>query len=188
MAEKTPVRWQTALFSRLVTEITRAAPLTVAPATPCGVVVARMRDSAATSATVVDAEGRPVGIVTERDVTRRLAFQADPDTPVARVMTGPLRTIPETEYLFHAIARMRHYDLRHMPVVDREGRLVGMANLVDGLVVAAGRLMERIHLLTDAGTVESLRDIKTAQAQLAAELLEDSLSAPEVLAFLTRVN
>ena len=191
MAEKSPVRWQTAVFSRKVTEIMRDAPLTVPPGTPCGEVVQRLRTTGATGATgatVVDGDGRPIGIVTERDVARRIAFEIDPATAVEQVMTAPLRTIPHDEYLFHAIERMRRHDLRHMPAVDHDGRLVGMVNLIDALVLAAGRLMSRIQLLTDEGTVDSLRKIKKAQARLAEELLEDNLPAPEVLAFLTRVN
>lgn len=142
----------------------------------------------ASSATVTDGEGRPLGIVTEQDITRRVAFQALPETPVETVMTAPVMTIPSDEYLYFAIARMRRQGLRHMPVVDGSGGLVGMLNLHDALAVAAERLVGQIDILTRDDSVDGLKQVKAAQVELAAQLLEDNLPAPEIQALLTHVN
>jgi len=88
----------------------------------------RMEAEQAPSATVTDGQGRPTGIVTARDITRRSAFGLDGDT-AADVMTAPVFTIGAEEYLYYAIARMRRLGLRHMPVVDEQGRLQGILNL-----------------------------------------------------------
>ena len=69
---------------------------------------------------VVDAAGRLIGIVTNRD----LRFQDNPDTPIKDVMTcenlitvGPSTTIPE------ATEVLRRHRIEKLPVVDGNGRL-----------------------------------------------------------------
>lgn len=179
---------QTAIFSKLVKDFMRRAPLAVAAATPCDKVIERLVAFNASSATVVDDRGRPIGIVTEQDITRRVAFRKDPETPVHEVMTAPVATIPGDEYLYYAIARMRRRGLRHMPVVDPAGELVGMLDLDAALAVAAERLLGQIDVLTREDSVDGLKEIKSAQVDLASQLLDDSLPAPEILALLSHVN
>lgn len=179
---------QTAIFSKLVKDFMRRVPLAVDTGVPCARVIELLTAEDASSATVTDGEGRPLGIVTEQDITRRVAFQALPETPVENVMTAPVMAIPSDEYLYFAIARMRRQGLRHMPVVDGSGGLVGMLNLHDALAVAAERLVGQIDILTRDDSVDGLKQVKAAQVELAAQLLEDNLPAPEIQALLTHVN
>ena len=179
---------QTAIFSKLVKDFMRRVPLAVEAGIPCARVIERLAAEDASSATVTDGKGRPVGIVTEQDITRRVAFKALPETPVEDVMTAPVMTIPSDEYLYYAIARMRRRGLRHMPVVDGDGGLVGMLDLHDALSVAAERRVGQIDALTRDDSVDGLKQIKAAQVELAAQLLEDNLPAPEIQALLTHVN
>ena len=101
--------------------------------------------SAASAAVIVDADARINGIVTEHDVMRKIAFRASPDTPIAEVMSRPVRSITEADYLYHGIARMRRRNLHHMPVVDHMGRPVGMLRLSDALAAANEAAMEQIE-------------------------------------------
>jgi signal-transduction protein with cAMP-binding, CBS, and nucleotidyltransferase domain len=185
---ESPVQSQTAIFSKLVKDFMRRVPLAVDTGVPCARVIELLTAEDASSATVTDGEGRPLGIVTEQDITRRVAFQALPETPVENVMTAPVMAIPSDEYLYFAIARMRRQGLRHMPVVDGSGGLVGMLNLHDALAVAAERLVGQIDILTRDDSVDGLKQVKAAQVELAAQLLEDNLPAPEIQALLTHVN
>ncbi|MDH5749124.1 MAG: DUF294 nucleotidyltransferase-like domain-containing protein, partial [Rhodospirillales bacterium] len=137
---------------------------------------------------VIDKQGRPIGIVTEQDIIRRVAFKVSAETAVEAVMTSPVMTIQSDDYLYHAIAHMRRRDLRHMPVVDDAGTLQGMLNLHDALAVASARIMGQIDRLTHEGTIEGLKEIKAAQIVLAEELYQDSLPAPEIQALLTHIN
>ncbi len=183
------MRSQTAIFRMRVRDfISNELPLAVPPDITLADLVERMRTQRASSATVIDGSGRPVGIVTEQDITRRVAYAMPPETPVSEVMAEPVLTIPSGEYLYHAIARMRRFGLRHMPVVDAGGALSGMLNLHDALAVAASRLMDQIDRLTHEGTQADLKEVKAAQVALAAELFDDNLPAPEVGELLTRIN
>ncbi len=137
---------------------------------------------------IVDGNGRPGGIVTERDITRRAAFRLPETTPAAAVMTRPAHCIADREYLYHAIALMRRRDLRHMPVVDDDGVLVGMLNLHDTLAVASRTLMEQFDSLTQDDNVDGLARVKQAQVALADQLFRDNLPAPEIQALLSNIN
>ena len=187
-ASEVAVRSQTAIFSRLVKDFMRRVPLAVTAGNSCADVIAAMAARMASSATVTDAEGRPLGIITERDLTHRVAFRVPPETPVEKVMTTPVMTIAGDEYLYYAIARMRRRGLRHMPVVDGGGALTGMLNLHDALAVASDQLMGQIDTLAREDSIEGMKQIKAAQVELADQLFEDNLPAPDIQALLTHIN
>lgn len=185
-----PTSARTAVFSLLVRDCMRPERelLAVAPSTTCGAMIARLAAERAGCAIVVDPNGRPVGMITERDIALRLIYRVPAETTVEAVMTTPVMTIRRREYLYHAIAWMRRHGLRHMPVVNRHGRLVGLIYLQDALATASRQLMSQIDRLSQEGTIEGLKEVKAAQIDLAEELFADNLPAPEIQQLLTRIN
>jgi CBS domain-containing protein len=81
---------------------------------------------------VVD-RGKLVGIISERDVVMRVvALGRDPErTPVSEVMTFPVRTVTEDMTSHAALQLMHEGRFRHLPLLDRDGRLVGMLSVRD---------------------------------------------------------
>ncbi|ACB40680.1 CBS domain-containing protein [Pyrobaculum neutrophilum] len=94
-------------------------------------VAIRMYENKVGSVVVVDDEGRPVGIVTERDLVYVVARALAPDTPVWMVMTEDPVVINENALVTEAMEKMRQLDIRHLPVVDSAGKLVGMVSFRD---------------------------------------------------------
>jgi signal-transduction protein with cAMP-binding, CBS, and nucleotidyltransferase domain len=166
----------------------RAEALAVRPGTRCVEVVERLANEKLSCAIVLDSSERPIGILTQRDITRRIAFRTAPDTPVEAVMTSPVMTIARREYLYYAISWMRRHDLHHMPAVDRSGRFVGILHLHDALAAASEALMLQIDRLTPEGPGEEMKQIKSAQVDLAEELFADHLPATEIQQLLSRIN
>jgi IMP dehydrogenase len=77
---------------------------------------------------VVDAQRHLTGIVTNRD----LRFQDNLSTPVAVVMTSEnLITAPQGTDLQQATALLKKHKIEKLPVVDNEGRLVGLLTFKD---------------------------------------------------------
>lgn len=177
-----------AIFSKLVRDFMRDVPLAVPLGTSLADIARGMEAEKASSATVIDAEGRPVGIVTEQDITRRGAFKLDGDTPADEVMTAPVHTIGADEYLYYAIARMRRLGLRHMPVVDERGGIQGMLNLPDAIASVSETLMGQIDTLTQDDSIDGLTYIKAAQVDLADQLVREHMPATEIQALLTHIN
>jgi CBS domain-containing protein len=90
-----------------------------------------MLDQRVGAVAVVDENHRIAGIFTERDVLRRLALgEHDPGKIAVReLMTTPVEMATRATSASEALATMveRHY--RHLPIVDDDGRLLGMLSI-----------------------------------------------------------
>jgi CBS domain-containing protein len=94
-------------------------------------VAIRMYEKKIGSVVVVDDEGKPIGIVTERDLVYVVARALTPDTPAWMVMTENPVVINENALVTEAMEKMRELNIRHLPVVDASGKLVGMVSFRD---------------------------------------------------------
>jgi len=76
--------------------------------------------------------GRPVGIITERDILRRTVEPClAPETLTARqVMSSPVSTINETASIDEAAKLMAKKNVKKLPVMDKQ-KLVGIVTLTD---------------------------------------------------------
>jgi signal-transduction protein with cAMP-binding, CBS, and nucleotidyltransferase domain len=72
--------------------------------------------------------------------------------------------------------------------VDGANRPIGSLDLHDALAAASAQLMGQIDRLTQDSSVSGLRQVKAAQIQLAGELFDDGLPAPEIQGLLTDIN
>jgi IMP dehydrogenase len=139
------------------------------------------------AAVVVDDDGRPIGVVTHVDLD-----EVDRFTQVGRTMSREVSTVPHTvdpREAFDRLAEVRH---RLAPVVDDEGRLVGLLTRTGALrstlyrpaVDAAGRLRlgaaigvsgdaaERAERLLDAGIDVLVLDTAHGHQERMLESLE----------------
>jgi len=85
---------------------------------------------------VTSKEGKPVGIITERDmITRVLTKNTLPSSVnVKKVMTSPLLTIDPDETLTEAARKMSRLNVRRLGVIHK-GNLVGLVSSKDILAV-----------------------------------------------------
>lgn len=82
---------------------------------------------------VSDANGALIGILSERDIVRKLAETPGQTLPqqVQDVMTKDVQTCTADESLVTVLRRMTEGRFRHLPVVDAQGRLTGMVTIGD---------------------------------------------------------
>jgi magnesium transporter len=97
----------------------------------------------------VDAEGRLQGIVSLRDIVI-----ADPETLIEDIMTREVISVAASADREVAAERMRHYDLLALPVVDDEGRLLGVITPDDVLDVQVEEATEDIYRMAGLGVKE----------------------------------
>jgi CBS domain-containing protein len=105
---------------------------------------ARTMQKAGATEAIVMGEGKPVGIVTERDILYKVvAVGSDPSSvKVKDVMTSPVETIEEGSKVGDAIAKMSRLGVRRLGVT-RKGRLVGM---ITQKAVASSDLKKNVPL------------------------------------------
>ena len=85
-------------------------------------------------ALVVSSDGRHVeGIVSERDVARGLHSHGAGllAEPVSGLMTAEVHTCTPTSSVHDLAQTMTHHRVRHVPVVDDDGALVGIVSIGD---------------------------------------------------------
>lgn len=94
---------------------------------------------------VTSKEGNPIGIITERDLVRRvLAKNIKPDSFSAKeVMTSPLITVEPGEEISEAARRMSRLNIRRLGVMYK-GQLVGVVSSKD-IIGVMPDLMEIVH-------------------------------------------
>ncbi len=83
-------------------------------------------------ALMVMEEGRLVGILSERDYTRKIALagKASKDTRVADIMTAKVLTVAADSRTEDCMALMSQKKIRHLPVVDGD-KVLGMISIRD---------------------------------------------------------
>ncbi|MDR6773750.1 CBS domain-containing protein [Azospirillum sp. BE72] len=81
---------------------------------------------------VMDDDGQPVGILSERDIVRAIARDSATalDRPAADLMTRDLITATPTDTVADMMAVMTERRIRHVPIVDA-GRVVGVISIGD---------------------------------------------------------
>ena len=94
---------------------------------------ARLMEDENVGSVVIVEDDKPVGIVTDRDlVLKVLRHRLDPDAmQLVAIMRDHVVTAPEDLPLDEAAWRMREHAVRRLPVVDADGKLVGIVTLDD---------------------------------------------------------
>lgn len=135
--------------TRSVSDVMSAPVLTTPADSTVAAVGERMQDAGVGSVIVVD-QGRPVGILTERDMVRVAAAGVTASAAtVSEWMTADPDTVAPDSGVAEAYQRLSDKGYRHFPVVDEDGMLVGVVSLRDLLSVAS------IQPVTHPGQIEA---------------------------------
>ena len=91
-----------------------------------------MKEGKVGSIIIIDQNTDPVGIITERDIVRRLISDGkDPTiTKAIDIMSKPLITVEDT-HLYHVAKKMVKHKIRRLPVVNDNNTLVGIVTVTD---------------------------------------------------------
>jgi CBS domain-containing protein len=133
----------------------------VAPKGECIVDVAkRMRMFHVGDVVVIETRGDcrvPVGILTDRDIVLSIVA-SDPShlsyLMVSDAMSSELITAEESTNVSDAIRLMRERGVRRLPIVDREGGLVGILTFDDIVRFFADELNELVKLVASERQME----------------------------------
>ena len=113
--------------------LSRRQPVTVEPGTSLAQCLRKIqRTGTGDSVFVCAADGRLVGVLTERDMFGRIvAGQVDLSQPVESLMTSEPNTLDLDQTIRDAIVLMQTGRYRNVPMVDADGRLVGVVRQAD---------------------------------------------------------
>lgn len=78
------------------------------------------------SIVIINDENRCIGIFTERDAIRVIGQRVNLDEPLSKVMTTHVATIGLEASFDDAKAILLSHRIRHLPVTDQEGKMIGL--------------------------------------------------------------
>ncbi|WP_204357611.1 MULTISPECIES: CBS domain-containing protein [unclassified Streptomyces] len=140
---------------RTVDDVMTHAVISVDRGAPFKEIVEAMRQWRISALPVLSEEGRVAGVVSEADLLLK-AQGADESRAVTagQLMTVPAVTVTKDASIASAARLMARGHLKRLPVIDADGRLVG--------VVSRGDLL-KIYLRPDADIAEELRELIMAE-------------------------
>ena len=168
---------------RAISEVMTRPVTTVRPETSARRVVELLLGKLFKAVPVVDDAGRVVGIITDhdllgkagmptrlaiverlnRDDLREFLAQVSSEETAATIMTAPVFTARDDESLGYVTQRLVARDLKRMPVVDSDGKLVGMISRVDVLHTVAGERSSAAETAPAPHPGQTLAQIMTVQ-------------------------
>ncbi|MCW4011557.1 MAG: CBS domain-containing protein [Candidatus Bathyarchaeota archaeon] len=135
-----------------VSDIMVKNPVIVDPNTSCGRIARIMRDKKIGSVILADENGKPVGIVTERDLVHRvMALEKDPDMCFAhQVSSKPVVAVGVHADVDMVVDLMNDYKIRRIVIVDEKDKIVGIVTTDDlskGLREMSEELAVKYHII-----------------------------------------
>jgi len=117
-----------------------------------------------------------LGILTERDVVRLTAQGINlTETTVADVMVHPLITLPQqsAQDIFAALFLFRRYRIRHLPIVDDQGHLIGVISHESIRQILRPANLLRFRRVSDVMTTQVVQAPLTATVLQLAQLMTE---------------
>lgn len=131
-----------------VSELIKRAPVVVQPTVTVEEAVKLMYKEGVGSVVIVSPEGNVIGIFTERDLVRLIGEGKPLTVRIGDVMTKNPVTIYEDEAITKAVTLMAERRIRHLPVLDRTGRLKGVISARD-IASIFGRYLEELGEISE---------------------------------------
>ena len=143
--------------------------------------VARQMTAAGANAAIVDLRGGGFGIVTDRDIRTRIVAAGVPlSAPVAGVMTTPVFSVSPGRLGGEVLFELLERGIRHAPVVNERGQLVGVIEDLDLFAVQPRSWFGARRAIARAQSVESLATVAGRLPEIVSDLHAANLRALEV--------
>jgi CBS domain-containing protein len=140
------------------------------------------------SVIVLDAAGGPVGIVTDRDLRRRvLAGGRSPDDAAASVMSSPVVSLSPEASVYEALLEMTRRDIHHLALVEA-GRLVGVVSSHDLVLLQAAAPLELARAIPAAAARADLAALMPRFADVTRRLSQTGVSAYQIGRLVSELN
>lgn len=169
------------LFFKKVAEIASSNIVVTKPDTSIQQVAREMRDIARTSCAAIVDNGKLVGLITDKDMTKRVVAQGvDITKPVSTVMTRHPHTIRADDLVLKATSVMMQYNIRNLPVLDDKNQVTGLltpSELVQRHSVQAIFIIDKIN---HCKTLDELAQL-TAERQAIFEALAEGKVKPDII-------
>jgi CBS domain-containing protein len=151
---------------------------------------ARLMQSQDTSGMIVINDDRFVGIVTDKDLRNKvLARGLDPTrVPIESIMSEPVITIKEEDFLSEAIYRMLKNQIHGLAVIDDQYRILGLINDTDIMRFQTDTALYFMKDLEAALTIEDIKLINNKMLEYVANLFKAEIKPKDIIRLISYLN
>ena len=180
---------ESSMFVSRVRDLIKRAPVTCAVALPAIQVARQLTREGVGSIVVCDGQGAPLGIVTDRDLRRKVVAEGhDPSSVHAKaIMSAPLVSVDPTAFAFEAVLEMTRREIHHLGVVE-SGRLVGVISTTDLLRLHAAQPVTLAREIGSAASLKELAEHATRLTPLVRHLLDAGGSPYDIGQMVAELN
>jgi len=172
-----------------LSSLTKKKPNMVTAETPLRQVLEVMAGQRIGSMIIADADERPIGILTQSDVLKRVALPGlSLDTPVSAVMSKDPQTLPFSAQLQDAALAMAMHGIRHVLVLDAEGKVSGMVSERDLFTLQRVGMRQIRESIEGAPSLDKLKQAGVDVRQLAENMLAQGVGAEHMTQFISALN
>ncbi len=184
------VQWsesEKGVFFKTVKEIARSRPAIASSAMTIQQVARLMRHESNSSCAVIIDDGHLNGMVTDKDMTKRVVSEAlDVTRPICDIMTTHPYTVSQDDLVLSAVSLMMTHNIQNLPVLDSNQQVIGLITpqqLVQKHSVQAVFLIEKIGRCKTLSELSALASERQAifeamvEASLPSHLIGHALTS-----------
>ena len=166
------------------------SPLIIPRDTTISQAARRMKDEKIDCVFVGDDTASVEGIVSERDFVHALSHTFEEvartrDLPLGDIMSTPVITVSERDFMHIALGRISRLDIRHLGVTDDQGLFSGWISTRELIRQRATSAMVIGDQLGHAQSGQDMADALNALPMLANSLLSDGVSGHDIAAVIS---
>lgn len=175
-------------LERSLASICARSAVSVRRGTALSAALQLMHDARVGSVAVTDEAGRPVGILTLKDVLSRVTLPGlGLDTPIEKAMTADPITLPASASAREALLTMARHSIHHLLLVQ-DGQLAGVISEKDLFAIKRMSVQGITAAIANAADVAALKRIGRDIAALAHSLLAQGMEAGTLTELIATLN
>ncbi len=159
---------QLGLMATQIGEMISRLPITMPPFATIQQTAEVMSDERVSSILITEADESLTGIVTDRDLRRRVVAKGlDTSLPISEIMTPDPYTLDASDYAFDAMLQMARTNIHHLPIL-RNGKIAGMLTATD---FAERHTTSAVYLVSSIYKQDEVSGLASISAKLPQLLL-----------------
>ncbi len=143
------------------------------------------------SVIVTDDNMKPLGIVTERDMVRKVVAECRPDHVIVKkiheIMTYAPICLNSDDTFFDALSIIAKHQVKHLPIVN-EGTVIGIVTLKQLMKIRYAEPFVVIGQLEEAKSIDDFKKIKNELIYLVKEKLMANTDPVDIVTMLSLIN
>ncbi|MCC4117192.1 DUF294 nucleotidyltransferase-like domain-containing protein [Aromatoleum toluclasticum] len=170
-------------------QLVKKAPIFVTPDSSIRAALEKMSEMRIGCMVITDADRKPLGILTQSDLLPRVVLPGiDLQRPIGDVMTETPHVMSASDSAYDAALEMATHGVRHLLVVDSEGRLKGVVSERDLFALQRIGLRQIRSSIEGADDLEALQRASRDIRQLALNLIAQGIGAEQLTQFISALN